>query len=229
LNKPSVVPSASVARATVNTIDWVVYLITDRHATRGRPLPDVVGEAVRGAGCAVQLREHDLPTRALLDLASRLRECTARAGAAFLINDRLDLCWAVGADGVHLRHDSLPTHVVRRLLGPEKLIGVSVHSLTEAKQAEADGADFVLFGPVYPTPSKAAYGPPQGLDRLAEVTRGLRIPVFAVGGVTAARAGELVRAGARGVGVITAVFGADDVSGAAAAMLDAVGNALSAR
>jgi len=199
-------------------IDFALYLITDRRATGGVPLPDAVADAARAGACAVQLREKDLPTRELLELALRLRERTAAAGARLFINDRVDLCWASGADGVQLREDSLPTDVVRRLLGPERLIGVSVHSAEGALRAEAQGADFVLFGPVYDTPSKRAYGPPQGLARLADVAARMRLPVFAVGGVTPARVPELLAAGARGVGVISAVFGADDIFHAGEAM-----------
>lgn len=204
------------------TVNFSLYLITDRRATRGRPLPDVVGAAVQAGACAVQLREKDLPTRELLALARLVRERTAPAHVPLLINDRLDLCWAVEADGVHLRGDSLPTAVARRLLGPGKIIGVSVHSLDEALRAEQEGADFALFGPVHATPSKVEYGPPLGVDALAIVTRRVRMPVFAVGGVTVGRVPELVRAGARGVGVITAVLGADDVPAAAAALARAL-------
>jgi thiamine-phosphate pyrophosphorylase len=199
-------------------IDFALYLITDRRVTGDVPLPDAVADAARAGACAVQLREKDLPTRDLLELALRLRERTAAAGATLLINDRIDLCWAAGADGVQLREDSLPTDVVRRLLGEQRLIGVSVHSMEAARRAETQGADFVLFGPVYDTPSKRDYGPPQGIERLAGVTAHVRIPVFAVGGVTAARVPELLGAGARGVGVISAVFGADDIFRAAEVM-----------
>lgn len=204
-------------------VDFALYLISDRKATGGVSLPDAVSAALRGAGsaeggCAVQLREKDLPTRELLELALRVRERTEAAGARLLINDRVDLCWASGADGVHLPSDGLPTEVVRRLLGERGVIGVSVHSVDEAVRAEAQAADFVLFGPVYATSSKSAYGPPQGLGRLADVAARLRIPVFAVGGVTAARVPELLRAGARGVGVIASVFGSGDIVRAAEAM-----------
>ncbi|MBI3621198.1 MAG: thiamine phosphate synthase [Nitrospirae bacterium] len=201
-----------------SVIDFALYLITDRRLTGGVPLPDAVADAARAGACAVQLREKDLSTRELLDLARQVRERTAAAGATLFINDRVDLCWAAGADGVHLREDSLPTDVVRRLVGVERFIGVSAHSMEAAVRAEAQGADFVLFGPVYDTPSKRAYGPPQGVDRLAEVAARVRVPVFAVGGVTAARVPELLGAGAHGVGVISAVFGAGDVFRAAEAM-----------
>jgi thiamine-phosphate pyrophosphorylase len=209
-------------------VDFALYLITDRKTTRGVPLPDAVRAALAGAGsaiggCAVQLREKDLPTRELLELALRVRERTAAAGATLLINDRVDLCWATDSDGVHLPSDGLPTEVVRRLLGERGVIGVSAHTLDEAVRAEEQGADFVLYGPVYATPSKSAYGPPQGLGRFADVAARLRIPVFAVGGVTAARVPELLRAGARGVGVITSVFGSGDIVRAAETMQRALG------
>ena len=186
----------------------------------------MVGEAVRAGRCAVQLREKDLPTRELLALARQVRERTKRV--PLLINDRLDICWAAEADGVHVRGDSLPTAVVRRLLGDQKTIGVSVHSLDEALRAEQEGADFALFGPVYGTPSKAEYGPPQGVQALEAAARRVRIPVFAVGGVTAERVGELVSAGARGVGLISAVFGADDAQQAASAVMRALDRAFDA-
>ncbi|MEW6325242.1 MAG: thiamine phosphate synthase [Nitrospirota bacterium] len=201
-------------------------MITDRHATRGRPLPDVVSVAVSAGPCAIQLREKDLPTRELLELARSVRERTAQARVPLLINDRLDICWAAEADGVHLRRDSLPTRVARRLLGSSKLIGVSAHSLEEILQAEQEGADFALFGPVYATPSKLAYGPPQGLAALEAAARRTRLPVFAVGGVTAERVSELIRAGARGVGLISAVFGAEDARRAAADVMHALQRAL---
>lgn len=168
----------------------------------------------------MQLRERDLSTRDLLDLGAQLRARTAAAGAKLLVNDRVDLCWALGADGVQVRHDGLPAGTVRRLLGRNKLLGVSVHAIDDALRAEADGADFVLFGPVYETPSKRAYGPPQGIDRLAEVVRAVRIPVFAIGGVTGARVDEVVRAGARGIGVIRAILGAANPHEAAVQLHD---------
>jgi len=142
-----------------------------------------------------------------------------------LINDRIDLCWAAQADGVQLRRDSLPIAVARRLLGPSKIIGVSVHALDEALQAEREGADFLLFGPVYATPSKLPYGQPQGVAALSAVARRVRLPVFAIGGVTAERVPELFHAGARGVGVISAVLRADDVAAAAEALAHAVAHA----
>lgn len=189
------------------SVDFTLYLVTDRRQTAGRPLLAVLQDALEAGVKAVQLRERDLPARELLDLARALRALTRSHGARLLINDRIDLVLAVGADGVHLRADSLPVAAARRLLGPDRLIGQSVHRVEDVSMAEAEGADFAVLGPVYDTPSKRAYGPPIGL-RPFEETRDCRIPVLAIGGITAARVGELRRAGARGIAVISSVLAA---------------------
>ncbi len=202
-------------------IDFSLYLVTDRNQTSGRPLLTLLREALAAGLRAVQLREKDLPTRALLELAREVRALTREYGAKLLINDRLDIVMAVEADGVHLRADSLPVSVTRRLLGPDRLIGVSVHSATEALRVESEGADFALLGPVYETPSKLAYGAPLGLGPIEEAARRCRAPVFAIGGITAARLGEVRRAGAQGVAVISAILSADSVASATRALLAA--------
>jgi thiamine-phosphate pyrophosphorylase len=170
---------------------------------------------------AVQVREKDLPTRPLLDLAREVRVLTREYGARLFVNDRLDIALAVEADGVQLRADSMPVAAARRLLGPERLIGVSAHSAAEARRAEAEGADFVLLGPIYATPSKLAYGAPIGLEPLAEAAQQCRLPVFAIGGITAARLDAVHRAGARGAAVISAILSAESVAVATRELLDA--------
>jgi thiamine-phosphate pyrophosphorylase len=202
-------------------VDFTLYLVTDRRQTAGRPLLAVLQEALEAGVTAVQLRERDLPTRELLDLAQALRELTRRYGARLLINDRIDLALAVGADGVHLRADSLPVAAARRLLGPARLIGQSAHTVEDVSRAETEGADFAVLGPAYDTPSKRGYGPPLGL-RPFEETRDCRIPVFAIGGVTAARVGELRRAGARGIALISSVLAAASPQAAARELLKAL-------
>jgi len=198
-----------------------LYLVTDRRATRGRPLAAVL-DACLGAGLpAVQLRERDLPAGELFRLATDLRALTARHGARLLINDRADVALAVGADGVHLPGAGLPPAVARRLLGPAGLLGVSTHSADEADAATAAGADFVVFGPVYETPSKRPYGPPKGLDGLAAACRRSRLPVLAIGGVTAPRVAEARASGAAGVAVIRALLEAEDPAAATKELLAA--------
>lgn len=196
-----------------------LVLVTDRHATAGRPLADVVAAALDAGLPAVQLRDKDLPGAALYVLAERLRELTARAGALLLVNDRVDVALAVAADGVHLGGGSMPVDVVRGMVPDGTLIGVSTHAPGEAAAA---GADFTHFGPVYATPSKAAYGPPQGEDRLGEAVRASRAPVLAVGGVSAQHGPALRAAGAAGAAVIRAILAADDPAAATRALLAAL-------
>ncbi|AJE04235.1 thiamine phosphate synthase [Geobacter pickeringii] len=196
-----------------------LYLITDRHQTAGRPLLDVVGEALAGGVRGVQLREKDLPPRELLELAHALRELTGRFGARLLVNDRVDIALAAKADGVHLGEASIPADAARRLLGPERLIGVSCHSLAGARGAEERGADFITFGPVFFTPSKASYGPPAGVAALAETVRAVTLPVFALGGITRDNVAEVVGAGAAGIALISAIGTAESPREAARNLL----------
>jgi thiamine-phosphate pyrophosphorylase len=204
------------------TPDWPIYVITDRRQAGARGLIPTVEDALRGGVRAIQLREKDLPPPALLALARELREVTARAGARLLINGRIDVMEAVSADGIHLRSDGLPVRAVRRVIGTRKFLGVSTHSMTEAQRAEDEGADFVTFGPVFRTASKAAYGPPVGLAALEAVCRQLRTPVYALGGVSRARIREVMDAGARGVAMISEIMSSRDSLASAQSCADAV-------
>ncbi len=205
-------------------LGFALYLVTDRSLT-ARPLLDVMEECLAAGLRAVQLREKDLAVREVLALAQPLREATRRHGARLVINDRADIALTVGADGVQRTQASLPVAALRRICSPGSLIGASVHSEAEARQAAAESADFLLFGPVYDTPSKRQCGPPQGLDALRRVVAAVDRPVLAVGGMTADRVGEVLKAGARGVAVISAILGADRPADAVKAFLDALGRA----
>ena len=207
-------------------IDFKLYLITDRklvtrHASRVTGFT-AVQQALKGGVRAVQLREKDLETREMLKLAYKMRELTARYNARLFINDRFDIAFAVGADGVHLTQSSLPVDAVRNTVGKKLLIGASTHSLKEAKEAERGGADFVTFGPVYRTPSKVKYGAPKGLDALKSVSGKLRIPVFALGGVKAGRIKKVKDAGAYGVSMISEILQADNIRQRSKELLDIV-------
>lgn len=201
-------------------VDFNLYLITDRHQTVGRDLCDVVEEALLGGVRAVQLREKDLSSRELYELASALRQLTTRHGARFFINDRVDIALAAGADGVHLGGESMPVRKVRELLGESKLIGVSCHSAESAITAQKGGADFITFGPVFYTPSKARYGEPVGLEMLEHVAGLIRIPIFALGGVSLANIAEVMTCGASGIALISAIIAAETPRKAAQTLVD---------
>lgn len=189
----------------------LLYLITDRHRTAGRSLPNVLQSALDGGVRMIQLREKDLPGKALFELASEVREMTKCYGAQLIINDRIDVALAVEADGVHLPADSFSPGEARRIIGEGKTIGVSTHSIEEATIAEREGTDFITFSPVFFTPSKALYGEPQGLERLREVCKNIDIPVYALGGVGADNIKEVKNAGTYGAAVVSAITAAHDV------------------
>jgi thiamine-phosphate pyrophosphorylase len=161
--------------------------------------------AAAGAGW-IQIREKDLDTRSLVALARFAVAETRGASAGVLVNDRLDVALAASAGGVHLGEKSLPLETVvawRRSSGPsDLLIGVSCHSLESARAADEGGADYIFFGPVFRTPSKAAFGAPQGIERLREVCASVEIPVLAIGGVNFGNARDCIEAGASGVAAI---------------------------
>lgn len=194
----------------MNKPDFRYYLITSRKACAPRPLPEVVEEACAAGIQAVQLREKDLPGNGLCDLAHQIREVTARYEAQLFINGRPDVAEVVTAEGVHCPEEGVPPSAIRQYW-PQLSVGASVHSLTAAKQAEQEGADFLLFGPVFFTPSKEEYGKPQGTDRLKKVCDGTSIPVYAVGGITPAKVPECLDSGAYGVAGISALMEADDI------------------
>jgi len=204
------------------SVDFRLLLVTDRTQIVGRSLPALLQQAVDAGLPAIQLRERDLPTGELLSLARTIRSITASRAVPLIINDRVDLMLALNLAGVHLRSNSLPLAVVRRMIGHERLIGVSTHSLDDVRAANRDGADYVVFGPIFDTPSKRPFGSPMGLERLAEVCRMSNIPVFAIGGMTAASVPDVRRAGAHGVAVIGAILARPDVVTATEDLLTAM-------
>lgn len=195
-------------------VNFHLLLVTDRHQIGSRSLSSVLKQSIEAGLPAVQLRERDLPTTELLSLAREVRAMTVPHAVPLIMNDRVDLVSALNLDGVHLRANSLPVSVVRGLVGAHRLIGVSTHSVDDVRQANQDGADYVVFGPIFDTPSKRPFGPPVGLDALAAVCRRSTIPVFAIGGMTRARVHDVRRAGAHGIAVMGAILACDDVAAA---------------
>ena len=203
-------------------VDFSLYLVTDRHQTGGRPLRDVVHAALRAGVRAVQLREKDLPARSLLALARDLAELAGAYNARVFVNDRVDICLASGSAGVHLPAAGLPAPAARGLVGADRLIGRSAHSVDEAARAEREGADFIVLGPIFETPSKRAFGPPIGLRELERARTRCRVPLFGIGGITKDRVRDVVKAGARGVAVVGSVMAAENVERASRELLDAL-------
>ena len=170
-----------------------------------------VEEALKAGVRAVQLREKDLPTRQLLDMAYRMKELTAKYSAKLFVNDRADIGICVNADGVHLGQASMPVYAARKVVGYKMMIGVSTHNLDEASIAEKEGADFITFGPVYHTPSKLKYGEPIGIEAFKKVCEKLSIPVFAIGGIKFDNATDVINAGADGIAAISGILGDNDI------------------
>lgn len=188
-------------------LDFKLYLITDRKLFKSLcSFYLAVEDALSGGVKAIQLREKDLTIKELFEIASWMRELTEKYDARLFINDRVDVALAVGADGVHLGQKSIPVHAVRNSFGNKLMIGCSTHGLEEALKAEKEGADFITLGPIYETPSKIIYGKPIGLEVLREVKSHLSIPVFAIGGIKLNKVIDVIKAGADGIALISAIF-----------------------
>ncbi len=213
-------------------VDFRFYLISDRTSCGGRSLASALNQACRAGVRAVQIREKDLDTPGLSKLTRKVQQELAEFRPLLMVNGNLEVALSCGVQGVHLPERSVPggpsgtgnpARVVRDRLPAGTLIARSTHSTKGALEAEAEGVDFITFGPVYDTPSKAAYGPPKGLQALSETVRAVTIPVLALGGVTPGRAEECLEAGAHGVAAISAVLSQPDIPLAVRAFEKALG------
>jgi thiamine-phosphate pyrophosphorylase len=195
-----------------------LYLVTDQTLTRGRPLADVVAAAVQGGVTCVQLREKQLGTREFLAQALILKALLAPQGIPLVINDRIDIALACGADGVHLGQNDLPADEARKLLPPGVVIGWSVESMDDVQQSAALPVDYLGVSPIFSTPTKTDTKDPWGLEGLAVVRAATPLPLVAIGGVHAGNARDVLRAGANGLAVVSAICAAGDPQAAAAAL-----------
>lgn len=201
----------------------LLHVLTDRALSRGRTDPEVAAAALAGGATVVQLRGKTLSGAELVRTGRQLRDLTRVHGGLLIVNDRVDVALAVDADGAHVGQDDLLARDARRLLGSDRLLGVSARSVEEAVRAQRDGADYIGFGPVFSTTTKEDAGAPSGLDELRRACRAVAVPVVAIGGITPDNA-RLVRAtGAAGVAVISAVVGAPDIAAATRTLRRAIG------
>lgn len=192
-----------------------LYLVTDQSSLRGRTLTDVVLAAVQGGVTCVQLREKNLGTRDFVTLACAMKALLAPLGVPLVINDRLDVALACGAQGVHLGQSDMPVELARQLLPPEVFIGLSVESLDNVVRAAGQAVDYLGVSPIYATPTKTDTAAPWGLAGLRQVRALTALPLVAIGGVHVTNAAELLQAGANGLAVVSAICSAPDPSAAA--------------
>lgn len=193
-------------------------VITARVERLGRGHLEVARAAVEGGASLIQLRDKELSGRALWEVAVQVRGLTRERKVSFIVNDRLDVAMAAGADGVHLGQDDMPVAAARELMGPGAIVGVSVANPEEAYAAEAGGASYVSFGPVFATASKADAGGPVGTGLLGAIKKAVSVPVLAIGGINRHNVREVMAAGADGVAVISAVAEAADMVEACATL-----------
>ncbi|MBR4851926.1 MAG: thiamine phosphate synthase [Tidjanibacter sp.] len=185
-----------------------LYLVTDSDLCLGRSLEEVVCEAVKGGVTMVQLREKSASTRTFVELAQRLKPVCKAAGVPLIINDRLDVALVVDADGVHIGQSDMPYEVARRILGPDKIIGLSVENFDDLERANALDVDYVGISPVYGTPTKTDTAEPFGLEGLRRAVELSIHPTVAIGGMNASTVGDVVAVGTDGVAVVSAICSA---------------------
>ncbi|MCB2185563.1 MAG: thiamine phosphate synthase [Deltaproteobacteria bacterium] len=193
-----------------------LHVLTDTELQSRYSHEELAELASAGGAGLIQFRQKQGSTRVLIETARQMQIICRRRGVRFIVNDRLDVALAAEADGVHLGQDDFPLALAREILGPGKIIGGSASNLAEAKLCRASGVDYIGLGPVYPTGSKADAAPAHGLDLVGRVARELGRPIIAIGGIDAARAGAVLRAGAHGIAVISAVCCQADPTQAAA-------------
>lgn len=193
--------------------NWHLYVITDEQLSRAKSHVEIAQAAIEGGADVIQLRDKMASGRKLYEDALAIRKITRDAGAIFIVNDRLDIALAVDADGLHVGQKDLPAKIARRLMGENKILGLSAENLPEAVQAEKDGANYLGVGPIFEARStKFDAGEPRGLALLREIRQACHSPIIAIGGIHRNNARETIRAGADGIAVISAIVSADDIS-----------------
>ncbi|MBS4534903.1 thiamine phosphate synthase [Clostridium sp. D2Q-14] len=190
--------------------DYTLYLVTDRKILKGKDLYKSIEEAIQGGVGIVQLREKNAFTREFYDIAMKVKKITNKYNIPLIINDRLDIVLAVDAEGLHIGSNDIPINIARRLLGKDKILGVSTSSLSEALDAEIQGADYLGVGALFPTDTKKDAGR-VSIDDLQLIKSSVEIPVVGIGGINKSNAIEVMNSGIDGIAVVSAILGEEDI------------------
>ncbi len=197
------------------SIDYSLYLVTDRSLSRGKATLEIVIAGVAGGVTCVQLREKNCSTLEFIKEALSVKEYLKKHNIPLIINDRVDVAQTIQADGVHLGQTDMPLTMAKDILKGSMIIGISVESLEDAIRAEKDGADYIGISPIFATPTKSDTAPPLGLEGLKEISRAVSLPKVAIGGLNPENAGDVVLNGASGIAVVSAIVSANDPQKAA--------------
>ena len=203
----------------MKSVDYTLYLVTDRDVLRGRDLIKCIEDSILGGVTLVQLREKNVTSREFYEIAIKVKEVTSKYNVPLIINDRLDIALAIDADGLHIGQKDLPASVARKILGKDKILGVSAATLQEALKAEKDGADYLGVGAVFSTSTKKDTRD-VSYETLSSITSSVNIPVVAIGGINEKNVTKLKESNIDGIAVISCILGKEDVKGAAEKMLD---------
>ncbi|EJE7233732.1 TPA: thiamine phosphate synthase [Clostridium botulinum] len=196
-------------------LNYELYLITDRRFLKGRELKKVVEDAILGGVTIVQVREKDVSTREFYNIAKEVKEVTDHYKVPIIINDRLDIAQAINAHGVHLGQKDMQLNIARRILGKDKIIGISVGNIKEALEAENNGADYLGIGTIFPTGSKKDVDAIIGINGLSKIKNNISIPSVAIGGINKTNFKDVLNTGIEGISVISAILDEDDINIAA--------------
>lgn len=210
----------------MNEIKYSLYLVTDSGLAGSRTIEDIVFAAIQGGVDVVQYREKNGTTRRMMEEASKVLKICRANHVPLIVNDRVDVALAIDADGVHVGQDDMLAGDVRRLIGPQKILGVSVGNLAEMEQAVKDGADYVGASPIYATPTKPEADKPMGLEGLKKMAEICPLPIVAIGGINQTNLIDIIHAGAAGAAVISAIVTAEDIRLAAQRLKQEIKKAL---
>ncbi len=187
-------------------IDYCLYLVTDRNLVGKKSVLSIVSEAIKGGVTIVQYREKNASTRLMIEEGRVLHKITKKAGIPLIIDDRIDVALAIDAEGVHVGQSDMPANIARQIIGQEKILGVTASNVVEARKAVEDGADYLGVSDIFGSTTKTDTGKPIGVGMIKQIIKKVKIPIVGIGGITLENANQVIRAGADGIAVISAVF-----------------------